>query len=179
MRQIAIRGVGISLLLSASGAAAEVSPFSHESGLAIDAGGGVGVNSDDLATDYDGNHPIGSLQVGYRLHVGLEGFAMAGVGLGGHEATFGTWGVGLRQRIKLGRVEPFVEAGIYEIGDETSLPLALGVGAGVDVQVSPMIYTGASFGHFFSNDSDETGGLDWSGRGYVGVRLGAGSSLAR
>lgn len=161
-------------LVLLTGTASAGSLFDHDPGLSLDAGGALGINSDDAATDYAGNHPIASLQVAYRMHTGTEAFLTAGLGLGGHEALFRTFGGGLRQRLKLGRLEPFVEAGVYEVGDEVGLEPALGVGAGIDARLSERFYGGVSAGHFFSNDTDEMGGLDWSGRIYLGMYLGAG-----
>lgn len=145
--------------------------FSHESGVAIATGGAVGMNSDDMAVDYAGNHAMASLNVGYRARFGTEPFLTVGVGLGGHEAVFQTYGAGIRQRFRLGRVEPFVELGIHEVGDEAGLPLAMGGGAGVDLRLGERWFTGATVRHFFSSDSDELGGLDWSGQVQLGVRL--------
>lgn len=148
--------------------------FADEPGLTLDAGAAIGVNDDDMATDFGGTHSMVSLQLGYRLHTGTQPFVTAALGFGGHEATFASYGGGVRQRIQLGRFAPYVDAGLYEVGDETGLAPAFGVGAGLEVRLDRRFYAGASATRYFSDDSDEMGGLDWGGRLFVGTRLGAG-----
>jgi opacity protein-like surface antigen len=167
------------LLMPAAAAAdpAEAAPrsglFGHEPSLRFDAGAGLGLNSDDMATDFGGGHPMTSLELGYRFHTGTQPFVTAALGLGGHEAVFATYGAGVRQALQLGRLTPFVDLGIYKVGDETNLPAAFGWGVGIEALLGERVYVGASARYFASDDSDETGGLDWGGRLYLGARLGS------
>jgi len=164
--------LGLVMILVCATAHAD-SPFAHAPGISLDAGGALAINNDDRATDFDGNHPVASLQLGYRVRIGTEAFATAGLGLGGRSAIFATWGGGVRQRIRLGRLQPFVDLGVYDVAEDARLAPALGIGAGLDVEITDQLYAGASAGHYFSDDSDEIGGLDWSARAYIGTRLGA------
>ena len=164
--------VGLSSAAAAEPRAAPSRLFADDPGLTLDIGAGAGINDDDMATDFDGTHSIASLLLGYRFHTGTQAFATAGLGVGGHEAIFASYGAGLRQHVQLGRFEPFVDAGLYEVGDGQRLG-ALGLGVGVEARIDDRFYVGASANRFFSADDDEIGGLDWGGRLYVGTRLGA------
>ena len=165
------------LLLLTSSAAADDhrSPaarlFAHETSLSLDLGGGAAINNDDMAVDLGGSHSMASLQAAYRLKTGTAAFVMGGFVLGGHESMFPSYGAGLRQYFNLGRFEPFLDVGIYEVGDDVRLAPAVGFGAGVDVRLNDRFYTGASVTRFLSADSDELGGLDWLARIYIGARF--------
>jgi hypothetical protein len=167
-----LHSVGVVLLVAPLVAFAD-GPLQQEPGVALAVGGAVGVNNDDMATDFEGTHAIVALQIGYRARFGTEGFATAGIGMGGHEAVFQTWGIGVRQRLRFDRVEPFLQLGIHEVGDETNVPLALGLGLGADVRLTRGWFAGASVDRFFSRDSDELGGLDWAVRLQFGIRFGS------
>lgn len=135
-------------------------------------GGSLGINSDDQAADFVGTHPIVSVHGSYRFRTGTEPFVTGGLGSGGHEAVFAMWGAGVRQRLVLGRFEPYVELGLYEVGDDVRLSLAAGAGLGADVQLTERMFAGARGGHYFTADSDEIGGLDWYAGAYAGFRFG-------
>ena len=66
------------------------------------------------------------------------------------------------------------EIGVREETGTRSDPgiAAFGVGAGVEVQLDRRFYAGASATRYFSDDSDEMGGLDWGGRLFVILNLG-------
>lgn len=157
------------MLLSAATATAQErpSPFDLGAGVVLSGGATLGINSDDEATDFTGSHPYLTLQAGYRFSFGTEPFVAAGFGVGGHESLLVAYGGGLRQRVKLGRVEPYVEAGLSFVGDEADTPLALSVGAGLDLRLGPRLSAGIGGGHHFSADGDDRGALDWYARGYL------------
>lgn len=146
-------------------------PVFAEPGFAVQVVGGRGYNTDDMATDFDGGHSIAAVEAAYRLRTGTELALTAGLGAGGHEAVFATWGAAVRQRLTLDRMEPFVTLGVYEVGDDVRLPPALGVGGGLDVRIERRLFAGIEALHYFSDDSDTIGGLDWSFTAHVGFRL--------
>ena len=139
--------------------------------LSLSVGGGVGLNTDDMAEDFDGSHPMTSLAVGYRFRTNTEPFVTGSVGLGGHEAMFTTFGAGVRQHMPLGAVEPHAQVGVYHVGDEVVLAPALGIGGGAQVRLATRFFAGADLDYYFSRDSDEVGGLDWALRLSFGARL--------
>ena len=146
-------------------------PALAEPGFAIQVVGGRGFNTDDMATDFDGGHSIAAVEAAYRLRIGTELALTAGLGAGGHESVFATWGAAVRQRFTLERFEPFATLGVYEVGDDVRLPPALGIGAGFDVRFERRLFAGLEGLHYFSDDSNEIGGLDWSVTAHVGFRL--------
>jgi hypothetical protein len=151
--------------------------FHDKPGLSLELGGGVGVNTDQMSTtddDFGDKHPMTSLLLGYRLHTGTQPFVTAAVGFGGRGVMYPSVGAGVRQGFQLGRFEPFIDAGVYQVSDEAPFMPAFGVGAGVETHLNDRFYLGASANHFFGGDNDDMAGLDWSGRLYVGTRLGAG-----
>jgi opacity protein-like surface antigen len=143
------------------------SPFSHDTSVTLGVDTMQVINSDDDAVDFGGNHPLVALEAGFRIRTGTEAFATLGFGLGGHESIFGLWGVGLRQHLRFGRMEPYLQGGVFHVGDGDKGPTALALGAGVDYRFSPRWSAGLAGGHYFSEDSDTSGGLDW----YATARL--------
>ncbi len=127
----------------------------------------AGINSDDDAEDFDGTHPEVALQVAYRFALGTEPFAILAPGLGGRSAFRLTYGAGVRQRLVLESVEPYVEGGFFWVGDDARASVAFAAGAGLDVRLGARWALGAGAGHYFSKDSDAIGALDWFVRGQV------------
>lgn len=127
----------------------------------------AGINSDDEAEDFEGTHPEVALQVAYRFALGTEPFVILAPGLGGRSAFRLTYGGGVRQRLLLARVEPYVEGGFFWVGDDARASVAIAAGAGFDVWLSSRWSLGAGAGHYFSKDDDDVGGLDWFVRGQL------------
>lgn len=127
----------------------------------------AGVNSDDDAVDFEGTHPYVELQAAYRFSLGTEPFVSLAPGLGGHAAFLLAYGGGIRQRLLLDRVEPYVEGGFFWVGDDGRASMAFATGAGLDVRLGARWSLGASAGHYFSKDDDAVGALDWFVRGQL------------
>lgn len=127
----------------------------------------AGINSDDQAVDFEGTHPQVALHASYRFSLGTEPFVIVAPGLGGQSAFLLTYGGGLRQRLVLESVEPYVEGGFFWVGDDARASVAFAAGAGLDVRIGARWAVGAGAGHYFSKDSDAIGALDWFVRGQV------------
>ncbi|HEY5927289.1 MAG TPA: hypothetical protein VIV11_36630 [Kofleriaceae bacterium] len=163
------RSIASVAFLLATTSAATADP--GETPLSLSLGGGVAVNNDDMADDFDGSHAMTSLAVGYRFRTHTEPFVTGGIGLGGHEAMFTTFGAGVRQHLALGAVEPHAQVGVYHVGDEAELGPTLGIGGGAQVRLANRFFAGADLDYYFSRDSDEVGGLEWTLRLSLGARL--------
>lgn len=146
-------------------------PALAEPGFAVQLATGRGYNTDEMATDLDGGHAMLAIEAAYRLRTGTELAVTAGFVLGGKESLFPTWGAAVRQRLTLDFVEPFVTLGVYEVGDDVRLAPALGVGGGVDVRINRRVFAGLEVLRYFTDDSDEIGGLDWSAIAHVRYRF--------
>lgn len=159
---ITTAGLLASLLLPLSAAASPV-----RSGLGLGLGPTAGINNDDDAEDFEGTHPEIALQVAYRFALGTEPFVILAPGLGGRSAFRLTYGGGVRQRLRLARAEPYIEGGFFWVGDDARAPIAFAAGAGLDVRLGERWSLGAGAGHYFSEDDDDVGGLDWYVRGQL------------
>ncbi len=162
----------LTLLATTARGEAEPALFEHATGITATAFAMHGANSDDTAVDFD-HGQYGGLQLGFRFSTGTELLVLGGTSPNiGHERIAYTFGAGVRQRIRLGKFEPFVEATYSYVGDEADSPWALGAGAGIDLRLRRDLAIGLAGGHYFSEDSDELGALDWFGRAQVTWRLG-------
>lgn len=129
----------------------------------------------DEALDFAGSHPMLGLGLGYRFRSGTEAFAEGKIGLGGHEAIFTSYSLGLRQRLRLGSVEPFAELALAQVSDSGAGPLAVSAGGGLDFRLNDQWAVGIAGGHYFSDDefSGGYGALDWYARAQLTFRFGS------
>jgi hypothetical protein len=56
----------------------------------------------------------------------------------------------------------------FFVGDAMDTPYAVSLGGGIDVRIGPRVSVGLGGGHYFSEDSDRRGALDWFARSYLG-----------
>ena len=108
--------------------------------------------------------------VGYTFAFGTEPFLTAGLGVGGKEGSLITFGAGLRQRFRLGAVEPFLQAGYHYVGDGEPLHLTPGAGAGLDLRLSDRALIGFAITRFFQQQTDQAT-LDTSARAGLTLQL--------
>ena len=167
--------VSIASFVAASlpGLAGAESPFSHEPGPTAAVATQAGLDVDE-AEDFEGAHPMFGVVLGYRFATGTEPFVAGSLGAGGHEAAFLSYAIGVRQRIRFGILEPFVELGLGQVSDNSQGPLALVGGGGLDVRITPTWSAGAAAGHYVSDDvfTGGYGSLDWYARGQITFRFG-------
>lgn len=161
-------------ILSAPAHAEREPPFRLEPGVTLGVGAMHGVNTNPDGQLYhmkEGQYVL--LQVGYRFATGFELLASAGVSPNvAKEELAATLGVAARQRVRLGPVQPFVEAGYYLVGDDVSDPGSVGLGAGIDWQIVPRAAFGVAGGHYLGSDGDQDLLLDWYARAQLTVRVG-------
>lgn len=160
-------------------AAAHADPtyFEHEPGITLGFGAMHAANTDDEVADFahmeQGQY--GLIELGYRFATGAQLVLGGGMSTNiGKEQLAFTFSGSVRQYLRFGRVEPFVEAGIHLAGDEPSDPVVAGVAAGLDWRLPRNnAAIGVAVGHYFSGaEADREGVIDWSARVHATWRFG-------
>lgn len=157
----------LSLAALCASAAAGPAVLEHERGATVGVASMYGGNRENDFDFFGGTY--GLIQVGYRHSTGTELVLDGGTSPGAaREVVTFTYGATLRQRLRLGPVDPFVEAGFHQAGPNTGDPLTFGYGVGVDVRLPHDLEIGVAGGQFAGEDTRFEPRLDW----YLRVQVG-------
>jgi hypothetical protein len=159
-------GLASTLFALAPTSAHADSPFEGEPGIRLSLGI-THMENTGPTDDFDPFDETNALipHLGYRFAFGTELFGMAGVGNGGKEGSI-HHGAGVRQHFRFDAVEPFVQLGLFQVGEFDGTPLSPSVGVGVNYWFGENVSLGLAAGHYFSSEEDSA--MDWYYRAQVG-----------